>query len=193
MTASYLDHSLRAFLDSVATREPAPGGGAVAAVTVSLAASLVAMAARYSTTRVEDGQGLVILAEGLRLRAAGLADADADAFGAVIAAYARARELDDEVAGQEGIRAAMTLATQVPLEVAEIGAETAGLAARLASEGKPDLRGDAIAALLLAVAATRSAAELVSINVSAVGGDEVLADRAAVAVATAQEAAASVH
>ncbi len=189
MASSYLDHGLGEFLDLVAKRRPAPGGGAVTAVTVSLAASLVAMAARYSADRIADGRGLVDEAERLRMRVAGLADADADAYGAVIAAYDSVRE-SDHVDTREQLRVALTRAAEVPLEVAEIGAETARLAARLAVEGKRDVKGDAATALLLAEAAMRSAAHLVAINVEAGGGDTELVRRAGVCVMTARDAAA---
>jgi formiminotetrahydrofolate cyclodeaminase len=190
MTESYLDHGLGEFLDLVASRQPAPGGGAVAAVTVSLAASLVEMAARFSVDRLDGGQGLVDEAERLRSRAAGLADADADAYGAVIAAYGLVPRRDDD-GSREQVRAALARAAHVPLEVAELGAATARLAALLAVEGKRDVRGDAATALLLAEAATRSAAKLVAINVEAGGGDSELVRRAADSVAVAQNAAAS--
>ncbi len=188
MASSYLDHTLGEFLDLVATRQPAPGGGAVTAVTVSLAASLVAMAARYSADRIADGRGLVDEAERLRMRVAGLANADADAYGAVIAAYDSVRESDD-VDTREQLRVALTRAAEVPLEVAAVGAETARLASRLCVDGKPDVRGDATTALLLSDAATRAAANLVAVNVEAGGGDADLVRRASQSVATSRAAA----
>lgn len=183
MTGSYLDDTLGAFLDRVADRQPAPGGGAVAAIAVSLAASLVVMTARFSVglmdaREVGSGGRFVDEAEALRVRAAALADDDAQAYGAVIAAYALARESADASVGQQAIRTAMVRATEIPLEIASVGAETARLAALLVSEGKQDLQGDAVTALLLAAGATRSAAQLVRINVAAVGGDEDLSSRA---------------
>ena len=155
------------------------------------------MAGRYSADLLKDGDRLdgdrlVDDADRLRARAAALADADADAYGAVIAAYAAARH-GDQVAGREQVRAALARATEVPLEVAEVGAETARLAGRLAVEGKRDVRGDATTALLLAEAATRSAAHLVAVNVEAGGGDKESVRRAAGCVAAARDAAARVE
>ncbi|MBA2698132.1 MAG: cyclodeaminase/cyclohydrolase family protein, partial [Nocardioidaceae bacterium] len=103
----------------MAKREPAPGGGAVAAVTVSLAASLVAMAARYSADRLDDGDRLVDDAEQLRAGAAPLADDDAAAYGAVISAYAVAR--GDNSGDRSRIREALTRAAEVPLDIAAVG------------------------------------------------------------------------
>lgn len=191
MSESYLDRNLGEFLDMVAQRRTAPGGGVVAALTVSAAAGLVAMTARYSVGRMEGSEELVDDAERLRARAAALADADAHAYGAVIAAYASAR--DDEQVGSERVHAALTRAAQVPLEVAEIGSEIARLAGRLAAEGKRDVRGDAVTAVLLAEAATRSAAHLVAVNVEAGGGDAELVRRASGSMAAARDAAARVE
>jgi formiminotetrahydrofolate cyclodeaminase len=188
MTLRYVDQPLGAFLDLVATKQSAPGAGAAAAVTVSLAAGLVAMAARYSVDRLDGGADLVADAERLRANAADLADADAEAYGEVIAAYATRG--DEELEHQ--LRAALTRATDVPLAIAELGADTARLAGRLATEGKRGLRGDAATAVLLAEAATRSAAHLVDVNVKAGGGDDQHVRRASDSVATAHEAAACI-
>jgi len=187
MTARYVDHSLGEFLDLVAKRQPAPGGGAVAAVTVAVAASLVAMAARYSADLLDGGEALIDDAERLRAGAANLADDDAEAYGAVIAAWAASR--GDERSRRQQVDAALTRAAGVALEVAELGAETARLAGRLAVEGKRDVRGDAATALLLAEAATRAAAHLVAVNVETSGGDDHLVGRAGDSVGAAREAA----
>ena len=48
------------------------------------------------------------------------------------------------------IAAALSAATDVPLEVVQIASRVAELAARLAEEGNPNLLGDAVTAALLA-------------------------------------------
>ena len=54
----------------------------------------------------------------------------------------------------------------MPLAVAEVGNEVAGIAARLVEEGNPNLEGDAMTAVLLAEAGVRAAAALAEINLS---------------------------
>lgn len=189
---SYLEQGLGGFLDSVARREPAPGGGSVAAVAVSLAAALVEMAARYSEDLLADGSHLVDSAKDLRARAAELADLDARVYQAVIAAYARTGDQDPALR-RDAIRTALHKASEVPLEIARIGAETARLAAKLAADGKPSLQGDAATALLLAEAAVRSAAHLVSVNAESAGGDADLVRRAGRSVEVARDAASSLQ
>jgi len=159
----YLEWPLGRFLDELATGEPAPGGGAAAAVAVALAAGLTAMAARLSAKQVPDAPALAAQADALRARVAPLAQADADAYTEVLAAYAAPR--DPRRVGL--IQAALAKATAVPRAVAEVGAEVVKLAERLAQEGNPNLRGDAVAASLLADTGARIAANLADINTAA--------------------------
>lgn len=158
----YLEQPLADFLDSVASGEPTPGGGAVAAVAVALAAGLCSMAAHLSADATE----LAERAESLRQRVAPLAQEDAAAYGRVLAAC-RTPDAGDPDARRERIRRALSGATDVPLAIAESGAMVAEMAARLAREGNPNLRGDAVVAALLAEAGTRAAAVLVEINMTA--------------------------
>jgi methenyltetrahydrofolate cyclohydrolase len=161
-TPDYLELPVGRFLDLVASGESAPGGGSAAAVSVALAAGLSSMAARLSTKQLTDSAVLAQRAERLRERVAPLAQADADAYGLVLAAQ-RAPNTDD----RDGrVRSALSDAADVPLAVAEAGAEVAKIAARLASDGNPNLKGDAICALMLADAGVRAAARLVEINLS---------------------------
>ena len=82
----YLDLSLRTFLGLLADASPAPAGGAAAALGVPLAASLCAMTARVSGRQLPEAAGLAAEAERLADLVAPLAQADAEAYGAVIAA-----------------------------------------------------------------------------------------------------------
>jgi formiminotetrahydrofolate cyclodeaminase len=165
----YLDLPLGRFLDLVASREPAPGGGASAAVTVALAAALSSMSARFSTDHLAEAPALAERAEQLRGEVLPLARADAAAYGRVLEAY---RADSDKEGRRRRIREALSEAASVPLSIGEIGAEVAGIAARLAEDGNPNLRGDAVAAVELAGAGVRAAATLVELNVSAGGADD---------------------
>jgi formiminotetrahydrofolate cyclodeaminase len=126
------------------------------------------MAARLSTGQLSDAEDLLECAESLRERAEPLAQADAAAYGRVIEAQ---REGGD-------VKGALSAAADVPLEAAEIGAEVAGIAIRLVEEGNPNLRGDALTAVLLAEAGTRAAVSLVEINLSAAGAEDDRRDQA---------------
>jgi formiminotetrahydrofolate cyclodeaminase len=92
-----------------------------------------------------------------------LAGEDAEAYSAVLGAKGEAREQ------------ALSRAADVPLELAESAVEVAEVANRLAADGNPTLRGDAMTAALLASAAARAAANLVEINLEARPEDERIA------------------
>jgi formiminotetrahydrofolate cyclodeaminase len=161
-TSEYLDLPLRAFLDLVASGEPAPGGGSVAAVAVALAAGLSGMAARLSAGQLADADELADRADAARRRVAPLARMDAQSYARVLYAY----RVPDSETRSERVSDALSGAADVPLAVAEIGNEVAGIAARLVEESNPSLKGDAIAAVLLAEAGVRAATVLVEINLS---------------------------
>ena len=178
--SSFLEEPVRGFLDQLAARTPAPGGGGAAAVTGAMAAGLVAMAARFSATRLPGAGELADQADELRHRLAQLADLDARAYTAVLATRGPER------------KEALHAAAMVPLEIAEIGARVALMAARLAEAGNPNLRGDAVTGAVLAAASARSAASLVDINVRLGGLEPDLSRRAAQAAADAGDAASRV-
>jgi formiminotetrahydrofolate cyclodeaminase len=172
--SSPLDQPVRGFLDDLAARTAAPGGGGAAAVTGALAAGLVAMSARFSVGRLPGAGDLAEAADELRRRVTDLVDLDARAYQAVL--KLRTRE-------------ALHEAAVVPLEIAEIGARVAAMAVQVAEAGNPNLRGDAMTGAVLAAASARSAAALVSINVSLGKLEPELSRLAAQAAADAGDAA----
>jgi formiminotetrahydrofolate cyclodeaminase len=166
--APYLDMPVGRFLDALSATTPDPGGGTVAALAVTLAAGLCVMTAGLSARRLPEAQRLAGHARLLRDRAAPLAQADAEAYRTVIAAL-RAR---DAAGPGKRMAAALSQACVVPMEVAEIGAEVAAVAAAIADGGNPNVRGDAVTAALLAAAGSRAAAALVRINLAGAEDDD---------------------
>jgi methenyltetrahydrofolate cyclohydrolase len=172
----------------MAAGKPAPAGGSAAALTVAQAAALCAKTARLSARQLTaDRAGqLTTEADRIRTTAVGLVDQDARAYGGVIeharkAAAAR-RDADARAAAAEAepadapddrvselmasLARALSRAADVPMEIVELAAQVAGIAAPLAAVGNPALRGDAVAAALLAQAGARAAATLVAINLA---------------------------
>lgn len=158
----YLAMPLGSFLDAVAAAEPTPGGGAVSAVAVAMAAGLAVMTAGFSP-ELPEAQRLAAQAEEARARVAPLAAADAAAYSDVLSVLARPRA---EPGRQDAVRRALSRAADIPLEVAEAGAGIVRVAEHLERAGNPNLRGDARTARLLAAAAVRSAAALVELNLA---------------------------
>lgn len=182
---SFRHETLERFLERLASTDPVPGGGASAAVATAMAAALVEMAAGLSTDHVADAAALGAEAGDIRRRALTLADDDASAYGRVLAAYRLPRDRDPEARRRE-IRAALEGATAVPLEIARLAADAAGLGDRLVAAGNPNLEGDAGAAVALARAAARAAARLVELNVDQGTLDGDWCDRVAAHVARAE-------
>ena len=166
---AYTDLPFEELLDTIAAETPAPGGGSVAAFVTEMAASLAAMAARFARDW-EGAAGAVAQAETLRQRAAPLALDDAVAYENVLTAMRMPKDLEPEVRNTL-IGETLSRAADVPLAIAECAASVSELAAEIAVQGNPNLRGDAAAAAIMASSAARVAANLVEINLSTREGD----------------------
>ncbi|HEX3454327.1 MAG TPA: cyclodeaminase/cyclohydrolase family protein [Gaiellaceae bacterium] len=180
MADDYLDLRLEDFLDLSAS-EPAPGAGSAAAVTIALAASLVTKVARASRDSWAEAAGVAAQAQELQHRCPTLAREDADAWQQALQALGSGMD-----AGDGELARRLDRAADLPLAIAETGADVAGLALLAAECGEGSLRGEAVSAAVLAEAGVRAAAHLVVINLKA-GTDD---DRCARA-GRAERAAAS--
>lgn len=186
-----LDLPLREFLDRLAAEEPSPAGGSAAALGVAMGAALIAKVAKAKGW--PEAGAVVAQAERLRRRTAPLAQSDADVYEEALAALHLPEQLEPEVRDM-AIGQVLARAAEIPLVIAEAGADVACLAAEVAEKGAPERRGDAIAAALIGEAAARAAANLVAINLTVTPEDErVLRARAVtdLASAAAREALAT--
>jgi methenyltetrahydrofolate cyclohydrolase len=179
--------SLGDVLAHIASEVPSPAGGSAAAIAVALGAGLTAMCARNSRNGWPDAGGATAQAETFRSRIEPLAQADAEAYEAALAAFRLPNQLEPELRDAT-LGGALERAAAIPLAIAEVGADVADLAAHLAQHGNPDVRGDAVAGAVIAEAGTRAAAHLVRINLGTSPEDPRVA-RAAAAAGTAAEAA----
>jgi methenyltetrahydrofolate cyclohydrolase len=176
--SSYLDLPVSSFLDRLAAGTPAPGGGCAAALVVAQAAALCAMTARLSVRQLPADQAASLLADGERFRrtAASLVDEDARGYLGVLAATRRAASAPTPSdADAQALAGALSYASDVPMQLAELACDVAKLASVLAATGNPRLRGDAATAGMLAAAGARAAANLVRINLASAPDDPRLA------------------
>ena len=178
-----LDELLEAFSDA----GPVPGGGGAAAVAVAVAAALCVMTARLSSRQIEEAHDVAAEALSIRDAMAPLCDADAEIYLRVVAENRRPDD-GDPVERQRRVNEALSDASDVPMAVVTAGARVAHLACRLAEEGNPNLRGDAVAAALLAGAGADAAGALVRINLGELPHD----DRHGLVSNLLEQAAASV-
>jgi methenyltetrahydrofolate cyclohydrolase len=169
-TGDLLDAPVGELLALLAAEEPAPAAGSAAAIAVAMAAGLIAKAARASADWSEAASA-VAQAEQLRKRVAPLAQSDADAYLEALAALHLPDQLESEVRDM-ALGQVLARAAEIPLAIAEAGADVACLAAVAADRGIADRRGEAVAAALLASAGTRTAAYLVAGNLTMTPDDE---------------------
>jgi methenyltetrahydrofolate cyclohydrolase len=188
----HLDLTVTGFLDALATRGRAPGGGSAAALTVAFAGGLIAMVARSSRGMWEDAAGVAAQALTLQDRAAALSLKDAEAWEAALAALRTAADPSerDEAGPREELDLERKLerSAAIPLEIAELGADVAVLAVEAAVHGEHEYRADAAAAAALAAGGARAATHLVEVNLGIRPGDERLV-RARASQTAAYEAA----
>lgn len=166
------DLSVRSLLGEAASESPTPGGGALAALTGALAAGLVEMAARNSPEWELRGAAIA-QAKVLRERLAELAPLNDEVYEHALAAL-RLPDAVDSGSKNELIGSSLERAAAFPLAIAEAASNVAELAAVVAEDGSSSARGDATAAAMLALGATRAAAHLVEINLGVLENDERL-------------------
>ena len=162
--------TISSFLDSLAARVPAPGGGATAALHVGQAAALVAMVARYTTgDRYAEHSALVervcASADALRGKALQFAEDDMAAFTSVIDAYKLPKGTDEENAARSAaIEGALVNAARVPAEVIDAAAAVVTLAEELGPVANRNVVSDVAAATEAARAVATTARVNVEIN-----------------------------
>ena len=173
------DETVEEFLDRLAARIPAPGGGATAALHSAQAAALVAMVARYSDGARYDADlmgRIVTEADGLRAEALRLAEADAEAFGAVAAAYRRPKDTAELVAARSAaIAEALIGAAGPPADVIRTARRLIELAAELLPAGNRNVITDVAAAAEAARAAAVTARVNIEVNLRGIK-DEAIRD-----------------
>lgn len=158
------------WLDELGSSAPAPGGGAAGALSAAMAAGLVEMVGNLSVGRGQDDdavRAIVDAARALRVRAAELADEDAEVFTAVMAAYKLPRGDDAEKAARRaGIDAALAAAAGVPLEVAGVATEVLRLCTAILPLANPNVLSDVAVSAASARAALDSSVVNVEVNLA---------------------------
>lgn len=149
------NQQIKQFLEDLASRKPAPGGGCAAALVGAMAAALANKVAiltigkeKYKEVE-EDFKKVLEQAEKLRKQLLRLADEDALAYQAVV-----------KTRSQEAIKTA----AEVPLKTAQKSLEALKLASYAAKHGNKNAVSDAKCGIELATAAVYGALENVRAN-----------------------------
>jgi formiminotetrahydrofolate cyclodeaminase len=177
------DETITAFLDQLAARVPAPGGGATAALHAAQSAALLAMVARYSDGAKYDADVMnhvITEADGIRNDALTLAERDAAAFGAVADAYRLPKQTEEErEARSAAITTALAEAARPPADVIRLALLLVSLAEELLPAGNRNVITDVAAAAEAARAAAVTAQINVEINLRGMNDPTVEGELAA--------------
>ena len=153
------DKKIEDFLEELSSKSPTPGGGAVAALSGAMAASLVEMVLNITKDEKLKTKNLKRIKK-LRGQLLKLADDDVAAFDEVMAAYKSKSKLQ--------IRKALGYATVVPEKTKALCKEVEHLAGEVVRYGNKNALSDAKTAVLLSRAAQASAEENIKINKEAI-------------------------
>lgn len=167
----FADMSVAQLLAALASSDPTPGGGTAAAVAGAMGASLLVMVTGLAKSRTNTDDEKAALAaaraavEPICSQLTQLADADTEAFNAVMAAFKGPKATDDEKAARTAaIQAALRGATLVPLETLRACVAALDHARAIAEHGNRSAASDAGVAVGLLKAAADGAAANVRIN-----------------------------
>lgn len=163
--------SVRAFVEVLGARTPAPGGGSASALAASMGAALAAMVGwmTYGKRRFENEDALMRrlippLHEAMKALLP-LIDRDTRAFDAYLAAVGMPRETDAEKAARHGaMQAGLKDAVQVPLEVMRTADRCWEPMLDMAAHGNPASRSDLEVGAKLLEAGIWGASRNVAIN-----------------------------
>ena len=180
--AELTTRTVRDFVDEVATGNPAPGGGSVAALSGSLGAALGCMVARltlgkpgYESAAAEIQDALNKL-EGLKRDMLNLVEEDATAYNKVTAAYAMMKDSGpSKVERSKAIQEAFKGATAVPLRLTRKCGNALDLLKVLAAKGNPSAASDAGVGGLMLYAGMKGAALNVQINLGGLKDQDFVA------------------
>jgi len=167
-------------LRSIASSDPTPGGGSVAALSLAHAHSLAMMVARLTVGKEKWAEGhevatLVIsesqvgLAESMHL-----AEIDAEAFDSVMSAYRLPRETEEQKESRKkSIRDATIGAAEAPLATANCAMKLLSNLERLCVSCNANALTDLASASELSLSAVKMAAMNIRINLEYIEGDDV--------------------
>ena len=174
----FADLTVSEFLDALASAAPTPGGGTAAAAAGAMGTSLLIMVAGLPKTRGNTDEERAVLAgvqdavRPLTARLMALADADTEAFNAVMAAYKLPKGTDEEKAERSAaIQRGLHGATSAPLDTMRVVAAAVAQSTLVARLGNRSATSDIGVALALLEAAAAGAAMNVRINLESIKDD----------------------
>lgn len=174
MNKKIKDQNIEELLRNISSKSPTPGGGSVAAISGSLAASLVEMVCNLTIgkekykSQEKEIEEINKKASKLKNDLLNLADEDSQAYEEVIITF-KIPKRDEE--RNLKIKNALKKATLIPLETAKKSEEVLSLSQRILEIGNRNALTDAKTATYLSKAGIKAALENVNINLSSIKDD----------------------
>ncbi|MCF7911126.1 MAG: glutamate formimidoyltransferase [Candidatus Cloacimonetes bacterium] len=169
------DMTLMEFADELSTDTPAPGGGSVAALCLSISGALSSMVANLTFGKKgyeahwEAVKPIAEKGQSIKAKAMSAIDEDTEAFNEMMAAIKLSRKTDAEIlVRNQAIQEATKGAIMVPLATLELAFQAVELAAEIAAIGNSNALSDAGVAAITAAAAAKSAFLNVKINMAGI-------------------------
>lgn len=151
--------SMASFARAVAAATPVPAGGSVAAAVGALAASLGVMGAKLSLQPVAEHR-LLAISQGLLH----LVQADGEAYRHFVQAMKLPAQ---EPTRPTAVSTALHVATEIPLEIAELSTEAGILLHACRKHARSTIQSDITVGIIMAVAATQAGLHTVKENLKA--------------------------
>lgn len=171
--------TIEAFCAMTESKEPAPGGGSVAALAGALAAALAGMVANITIGRekfadVEDEMKVMeSSASQLSKELLDAIDKDTDSFNEYMAALKLPKETEEEKeVRRTAIQDSLRKAALVPLETAKLAYEVMDYAELAIVKGNPNVVTDGQIAMMMARTAVLAAGYNVRINLASIKDEE---------------------
>lgn len=171
----FADKKISEFLNELSSDSPTPGGGAVAALSGALAASLVNMVASLSVGRKKYEEYDAVFEESIdkmnqfSLRFQEMMDEDAQAFNFVMDALKMPKKTAEEKeTRKEKLQEAFKRATISPVEIAESIVKVSHYANEMVKHGNKNAVSDAYCSIFLCKAGFNMAMENVDINLDSI-------------------------
>jgi len=173
--------ALKKYLDDLASRKPAPGGGSAAALTAATGVSLISMVANFTVGKdkykdfEDEARQVLSSSEALGEELIKLVDEDVRGYGELSRAYKLPKESCEDKrkraqAIQEGLREALAS----PLGVCRCSHEAIKLCLPLAQKGNSNLITDVAIAAMFLECAFQSALLNVEINLKSINDDKFI-------------------
>ena len=173
--------TLKKYLDDLAAKLPAPGGGSAAALTAATGAALISMVANFTIGKEkykfveEEIKKVLSSSEDLRQKLINLVDEDVTAYKKLSSAYKLSKDSPEdkrkrEQAMQEGLKEALA----TPLEVCKLSHQAVKLCPVMSEKGNANLISDVGVAVALLASAFQSALLNVEINLKSIKDNEFI-------------------